>query len=899
MQDRNGAEAVKPRTIASLEPGDHLCCLYETEEERRALLTPFLRQGLEYGQKVLYIVDARTAQAVLDDLRGEGLAVEPYLSSGQLVILTSTETYLRDGSFDPERMIALLRAETERALAQGYTALRVTGEMSWVLQEEPGSERLIEYEARLNTLLPGSPCLALCQYDCRRFAPALLLEVLTTHPLAIVGTEVYENPYYIPPGDYLGSDRAATELRYRLQNLDRWKTIRQTLARERDILQTIIENTQAHLAYLDTQFRFVWVNSTYARGSGYPREELIGRNHFELFPNAENQAIFERVLKSGQPVEFKAKPFEFPGHPERGVTYWDWTLVPVKDEAGTVQGLVLSLLDVTQREQTRAAVDQYAARLQIQHEIDQAILGAHSLAETANVVLDHILRLVPCRRASLAILEPQAERALLVAVRSEGESRLSEGATVPLSAVPFLEDLQQGRPHLITDLQDVQDLSPPFQQLRQEGVRGYLSVPLMEKEELVGALNIGLDLPADPMPASWELLQELAPALAVAVQHARLHEEVKRYAAELEERVARRTAELQASQQNYQALVNSIDGIVWELDVDTFRFLFVSQQAERLLGYPVERWLNEPTFWQDHLHPEDREWAIAFCAQATAEKRDHEFEYRMLAADGRIVWLRDIVTVVVENDRPVRLRGIMVDITSQKEMQATLVQNERLAAMGRLAATIAHEINNPLQSIVGCLDLAEEARAEGKDVGRYLQVAHQEVQRLRRIVGQMRELYRPEMGERQPADVNRLVEEVLALCDQLFREGRIAVDWQPAADLPAVMVASDRIKQVFLNLLLNAIEAMPGGGPLWIRTARSKQPVGVHIEFRDSGIGVAPDVLPRLFEPFFSTKPRGSGLGLFISYRIVQEHGGTITVESQPGAGSTFTVWLPAGTARA
>lgn len=884
---------MKPKTIAGLEPGDHLCCLYEKEEEHRALMTPLLRRGLERGHKVLYIADVHTAEVVLGYLRDDGLAVEPYLASGQLAILTAAETYLRDGFFDPERMIALLQAETERALAEGYTALRATGEMTWMLRGRPASERLIEYEVDLNTFLPGSRCLAICQYDRRRFAPALLLDVLTVHPLVVAGTGVHENLYYIPPEEYRSTDRAAAELRHRLENLDRWKAISEARTQERDTLQTVIENIGAHLAYLDPALRFIWVNSAYAHATGYTPQELLGRNYFDLFPRSEERDIFERVLKSGQPVTFTARPFEFPGHPDQAGTYWDWALVPVKDETGAVEGLVLSLTDVTQQERIRAVLGQYTSRLQIQHEIDLAILGARSLAETANIVLDYILRLVPCRRASLAILEAQAERALLIAVRSQGESLLSEGTTVPLSAVPFLEELQQGRAHLIADLQEIEDLPPPFRQLRREGVRGYLSIPLMEEEELVGAINIGLDRPADSAPASWDLLQELAPALAVAVQHARLHEEVRRYAAELEERVARRTAELLASQQNYQALVNSIDGIVWELDVATFRFLFVSQQAERLLGYPVERWLSEPTFWQDHLHPEDREWAIAFCAQATAEKRDHEFEYRMLAADGRTVWLRDIVTVVLENDQPVRLRGIMVDITAQKAMQAALLQNERLAAMGRLAATVAHEINNPLQSVVGCLDLAEEGRAEGRDIGRYLEVAREEVQRLRRIVGQMRELYRPEAGEREPADLNRLVEEVLVLCDQPCRDGRIALDWRPAADLPPVAVAADRIKQVFLNLLLNAIEAMPEGGPLCVRTVRSEQPAGIRIEFQDSGIGIAPEALPRLFEPFYSTKPKGSGLGLFVSYRIVQEHGGTITVDSRPGEGSTFTVWLP------
>jgi PAS domain S-box-containing protein len=133
---------------------------------------------------------------------------------------------------------------------------------------------------------------------------------------------------------------------------------------------------------------------------------------------------------------------------------------------------------------------------------------------------------------------------------------------------------------------------------------------------------------------------------------------------------------LQQAHQNYVTLVNSIDGIVWEADARTFTFNFVSHQAERLLGYPVERWLTEPTFWKDHIHPDDQEWAVNFCVQSTHQKRPHDFEYRMLAADGRVVWLRDIVTVVVENDQAVRLRGVMVDITEQKRAEEAAKESQ-------------------------------------------------------------------------------------------------------------------------------------------------------------------------------------------------------------------------------
>jgi PAS domain S-box-containing protein len=139
----------------------------------------------------------------------------------------------------------------------------------------------------------------------------------------------------------------------------------------------------------------------------------------------------------------------------------------------------------------------------------------------------------------------------------------------------------------------------------------------------------------------------------------------------LEKRVRERTG-------RFRDLVNSVEGIVWEADAATFQFSFVSDQAERILGYPVERWLSEPTFWKDHLHPHDREWAVPFCERATGENRDHDLEYRMIAADGRVVWLHDLVTVVVDDGRPTQLRGVMVDITDRKHAETALQERAGL-----------------------------------------------------------------------------------------------------------------------------------------------------------------------------------------------------------------------------
>lgn len=205
--------------LSDLQPGDHLCYIYDTEEESRALLASFVRQGLEQNEKVLYIVDSRTAEQVHNYLQDHEIEVWLYMRTGQLEILTADEEYTREGVFDPDGMISLLRKETERALDDGYFALRITGEMTWVLRELPGCERLIEYEAKLNDFFHGSKCSAICQYERPKFEATLLLDVLETHPLAVIGTEIFDNFYHVPSKEFFGSDAEAAKLNSWLNNL--------------------------------------------------------------------------------------------------------------------------------------------------------------------------------------------------------------------------------------------------------------------------------------------------------------------------------------------------------------------------------------------------------------------------------------------------------------------------------------------------------------------------------------------------------------------------------------------------------------------------------------------------------------------------------------------------------
>jgi hypothetical protein len=208
-------------SIATMHTGDHYCGIYRTDEDHRTLVIDFIRHGVERGEKILYIVNIQTAAQLKATLETGGVDAEALIQKGQLVILTAKEAYLKGGEFNPDKMVALLKEETEKALAEGYQALRVTGEMTWALAGEPGSERLVEYESKLNQFFPNSKCYAMCQYDRRRFDSELLLEILQTHPKVLFGLEGFDNSrmYFVPPESFLGSDRQSAILGRWLENL--------------------------------------------------------------------------------------------------------------------------------------------------------------------------------------------------------------------------------------------------------------------------------------------------------------------------------------------------------------------------------------------------------------------------------------------------------------------------------------------------------------------------------------------------------------------------------------------------------------------------------------------------------------------------------------------------------
>jgi len=241
------------------------------------------------------------------------------------------------------------------------------------------------------------------------------------------------------------------------------------------------------------------------------------------------------------------------------------------------------------------------------------------------------------------------------------------------------------------------------------------------------------------------------------------------------------------------------------------------------------------------------------------------------------------------------------DITEWRDALRRIAQSEKLAAIGQLAAGVMHEINNPLATIGACADAvrgrAEDAGAEvAKGIEEYLKIMDSEVQRCKRIVEGLLDHSRPKQAAMAPVAINTVVEETLFLLKHHDRFKRLELQRELAPDLPTVEANGEQLIQVFMALMLNAMDAMETRGTLTVRTGRNPERADeVCIAFSDTGAGIPRQDIQKIFEPFYTTKPqgRGTGLGLSICYAIVAEHGGRIEVDSQLGHGSTFKVILP------
>src|SRR5688572_72796 len=228
-----------------------------------------------------------------------------------------------------------------------------------------------------------------------------------------------------------------------------------------------------------------------------------------------------------------------------------------------------------------------------------------------------------------------------------------------------------------------------------------------------------------------------------------------------------------------------------------------------------------------------------------------------------------------------------------EDSQQALLRAEKMAAAGRLTASIAHEVNNPLQSVQNCLHLAGREDLPPEKRREYFALAQTELERLMKTMQRMLDFYRPGAAKVEQVDILELLQHVLSLTSQQLGLRQIEVQAELPEELPNIYAVSSQIQQIFFNLILNALDAMPAGGKLMIRAHEFEN--GIEITFQDTGPGIPKNRRSNVFEPFFSTKEGGTGLGLTVSYNIVTAHGGTLDLVNEDEPGACFRLFLPIG----
>ncbi len=721
--------------LEALGPGAHICSIHGSEEEHRFLLAPFLRRGLKRGEKVLYVADEHPPELILSYISGEGTDGEAAVRSGQLEIVSSEDTYLAGGRFDPEAVAGLLRKAARRAREEGYPCLRLTGEMGWALRGLPGSERLMEYEALLNALVREEGIIALCQYDRRRFPARLLLEVLATHPLVVIGEEAWENSFYLDPaapGE--GGGGAGDVVGMWLSRLEEEGRLKASLREEEGRWASTFDAIPEPVMLLGADFRVLRLNRAALRVLGAAAaEEVVGRRCYELAHRSDGPAPgcpMARMLVSGRP-EREEMPVEGAG------IVCEVSVEPLEG-AGGGAAAVHVMHDVTRRRQLEERLRRSEELLELTQGLTRvggwrwdAVRGEmhwtdelyrlHGFlpGEVEPGSPEHIAR-------SLACYHPDDRRKVEEAFRRCCETgqpydlevrftrATGERMWVRTAAQAVM---RQGRVvEVIGNFADITELKGAEEALRREHEQ-FLSVldavehPIYVSDtdtheilfvnralrELLGHDPIGglcyrefqgREEPCDfctnerikklgGEPYYWEHRNERLGRCYHLTDRLIDWPDGRRVrfemALDITERV-RAEEELRFRERELRRLTDAMVDMVGQTDTQGV-FTYISPSCERILGYRPEEMVGRSVF--EFIHPED----LAGVAEAFERGREAQVpgkvEYRYRRSDGSYVWLESIGNPLFDEEG--RLIGAVFttrDVTERHQFQEALALSE-------------------------------------------------------------------------------------------------------------------------------------------------------------------------------------------------------------------------------
>ena len=541
--------------------------------------------------------------------------------------------------------------------------------------------------------------------------------------------------------------------------------------------------------------------------------------------------------------------------------------------------------------QTLAAEQRRTAVLRSLAEAAVKINSALALDSLLQVITDQARNIIGARQA-LTTLLPKSEwnRSITCVSVAEGQTALEFARE---SSEMFMLACNLNKPVRLPAGSRANSWGP-VRRATDAARYGWLAAPLLTRDgRNLGLIQLAQKLNGEFSPDDEAILVQLTHMASVAIDNVRLYREAQEQIAE-----TRRAQEMLERGKESMQLAQQYVGIgIWEWDLQTGELAW-SDEIRRLHGIEVEKFDGRYESWMESIVAEDRQQVHQAITEALASQGEYEVQYRVVLADKSLHWLEARGRTILIGDVPVRMLGVAMDVTSRKAAEQTLRQSEKVAATGRLAASIAHEINNPLASVMNALYILRTNPKMPENALLYVKTAEEELARVVHITKQTLGFYR-EISSPVMSSVPHLFEEVLAAYDARIEQGQITVHRNFREVGPLAAFPSE-LRQVFSNLVLNAIESISAPGNIFIRVRQAHDRQGrkgIRVAVADDGCGIPAGNMARIFEPFFSTKDsKGTGLGLWVSQGIVQKHQGNLRLRSRTGEanhGTCCTVFLP------
>lgn len=725
-----------------------------------------------------------------------------------------------------------------------------------------------------------------------------------------------------------------------MHDITQRKQSEEALREAKQSMETLIKASPLAIVALDLDQNVRLWNPAAEYIFGWSEAEALGRR-YSLVPASQQEEFqtFLAQLLAGQTLA----GIETVRQKKDGslIEVAVWT-APLHDAQGQISHIMIVIADITERKHVEATLRSYAYEQAALYAVASAVTSTLDQDELLPAVLDAVLRTLEADIGWILLPDAQPENAFCVAAQQATSEDLSIVQTIlPCAQCPIYENYSpvDGAP-----VEPILVLDCPALLARDadgSDLPGLVCVPLSVGQRLLGILKIGWRPPQAYRQRGHDLLLSIGQQVGVALHNAQLYQ------------AARQLNRLHTLSDLDRALAATLDPrrlaqvtlhhIATHLNAPGCATLLLQpapQGPSAMWAFSsTEGWVEVATSDQVHIDwqalldkMQDQHEPVSLTAAELARSCRGLEPAQGWGADGLLIPIFGedaLLALLVLTGRPasqpftdedralaqvaashagqaIQNAQLYAEVRrllhEQEQTRAQLIQVEKMGALGRLAATIAHEINNPLQAIQNYLTLVQEEMGgeQRRDkLDRYLQVVGGEVGRISAIVRRMRDYYRPANERLRPTYLSTVLDSVLALSAKELQHHHIAVERLDSPDLPSVQANPDHLKQVFLNLVLNAVDAMPTGGKLRIRSSPAeiqrdgeRQPA-VRIEVADTGHGISPEIQAKLFEPFVTTKEQGAGLGLSISYSIIEAHNGQISVSSEEGEGTTFSILLP------